>query len=148
MQELLKEKATLVFGGPVNSPKDCNELSDQIFEKTTRKVSPTTLRRFFGLLPSTSAFSTYVLDSISIYCGSEDFRSFCDRQHSFNDFDVIQRNEIIGEIDQLSEYTLNGIFRRSLTEFQLTIPRKGFNSQLDEFMESPFTRRAKRLVPW
>ena len=139
MQELLREKAMLVFGGPVNSPKECNDLSEQIFVQTSRKVSPTTLRRFFGLLPSTSAFSTYVLDSISIYCGLEDFRSFCDRQHSFNDFDVIQRNEIIGEIDQLSEYTLNGIFRRSLTDFQLTIPRKDLNSQLDEFMESPFT---------
>jgi hypothetical protein len=139
MQELLKEKAMLVFGGPVNSPKECNELSERIFEQTSRKVSPTTLRRFFGLLPSTSAFSTYVLDSISIYCGSEDFRNFCDRQSSFDNFDVIQRNEIIGEIDQITEYTLNSIFRRSLTDFQLTIPRKQINSQLDEFIESPFT---------
>jgi len=139
MQELLKEQTILVFGGPVNSPKECNELSEQIFNRTNRNVSPTTLRRFFGLLHTTSAFSTYVLDSLSIYSGSDDFKSFCNRQQSFDDFAVLKRMEIISEIDKLTDYTLNSIFRRSLSDFQLTIPRRHFNKQLDKFIGSPFT---------
>lgn len=139
MQELLKNTAIQVFGGPVNSPKDCLELSKQISERTGRKISPTTLRRFFGLLPSSSAFSTYILDSISIYCGSDDFKNFCLQKQASDDSAELGPVEIINEIDQITTYTLNSIFRKSLTDFQHTIPRKEFNKQLDAFLESPQT---------
>jgi len=136
MQEILKNKAIQVFGGPVNSPKDCYELSRQISQLTGRKVSPTTLRRFFGLLPSSSAFSTYVLDSISIYIGSGDFNSFCRQQQASDDFTEFEKVEIIDEINQITAYTLHSVFRKSLTDFQHTIPRREFNEQLDGFLES------------
>jgi len=136
MQELLKNKAIQVFGGPVNSPKECHELSKQISERTGRKVSSTTLRRFFGLLPSSSAFSTYVLDSISIYCGSDDYNSYCMQQKASDDLSGLESTEIFSEINQITDYTLNSIFRRSLTDFRLTIPRNEFNEQLDAFLFS------------
>lgn len=136
MQEILKNKAIQIFGGPVNSPKDCYELSQQISENTGRKVSPTTLRRYFGLLPSTSAFSTYVLDSLSIYCGSNDFNSFCLQQQATDEFSELEKVEIIDEINQITTYTLHSIFRKSLTDFQNTIPRKKFNKMLDAFLDS------------
>jgi hypothetical protein len=136
MQGVLREKAILAFGEPVNSPKECNALSEQIFAHTSRKVSPTTLRRFFGLLPSTSAFSNYVLDSISMYCGSEHYTDFCNKEFSSGDYGVPQRLELINEIEQLTAYTLNSIYRKSLPDFKLTIPRKDINKQLDAFMES------------
>ena len=137
MQEQLKISAIQIFGGPVNSPKDCYELSQHISERTGRKVSPTTLRRFFGLLPSSSAFSTYVLDSIAIYSGSSDFNSFCLQQQASDDFTEVERVEIINEINQITDYTLNSILRKSLTDFQHTIARKELNEQLDTFLESP-----------
>lgn len=137
MQEILKNAAIQIFGGPVNSPKDCHALSRQIAVRTGRKVSPTTLRRFFGLLPSSSAFSTYVLDSIAIYCGSKDFSGFCLEQKASDDFTEIEKLGILDEINEITSYTLNSIFRRSLTDFQHTIPRKEFNVQLDAFLESP-----------
>ena len=137
MQEILKNTAIQIFGGPVNSPKDCNVLSRQIAARTGRKVSPTTLRRFFGLLPSSSAFSTYVLDSIAIYSGSKDFSSFCLQQQAAYDFTEIERVGILDEINEITSYTLNSIFRKSLTDFQHTIARTEFNVQLDAFLESP-----------
>ena len=137
MQEILKNKAIQMFGGPVNSPKDCQVLSRQIVAQTGRKVSPTTLRRFFGLLPSSSAFSTYVLDSISIYSGAKDFSDFCLQQKAFDNFTEIERLGILDEINEITAYTLNSISRRSLTDFQHTIPRREFNIQLDAFLESP-----------
>lgn len=136
MQEILKNRAIQIFGGPVNSPKDCYELSQQISERTSRKVSPTTLRRYFGLLPSTSAFSTYVLDSISIYCGSNDFNSFCLQQQTSDDFSDLEKVEIMEEINQITTYTLHSIFRKSLTDFQNTVTRKNFNELLDAFLDS------------
>jgi hypothetical protein len=91
------------------------------------------------LLPSTSAFSTYVLDSISLYCGADDYRSFCNTRDSFDDFAVMQRTEVTAEIDQLTEYTLSSISRKSLTDFIFTIPRKDLGDRLDEFVGSPHT---------
>jgi len=136
MQDLLKNSAIHKFGGPVNSPKDCQVLSRQIAARTGRKVSPTTLRRFFGLLPSSSAFSTYVLDSIAIYSGSRDFNSFCLQQQVPGGFSEVKHGEFIDEIREITDYTLQSIFRRSLTGFQHTIPRKAFNEQLNSFLES------------
>lgn len=139
MQDLLREKVVQVYGEPVNSPKDCNELSGQVFEQTNRKVSPTTLRRFFGLLPSTSAFSTYVLDSISMYCGSDDYTDFCKLQLSNEVLEDVKTEEIVKEIDQLTEYNLHSIYRKSLSDFKQTIPRREINRRLDAFMESDQT---------
>ena len=137
MQEILKNTAIQIFGGPVNSPKDCYVLSRQIVARTGRKVSPTTLRRFFGLLPSSSAFSNYVLDSIAIYTGAKDFSSFCFQQKASADFTEIERVGILDEINEITAYTMNSIFRSSLTDFRHTIPRKELNVQLDAFLESP-----------
>jgi len=139
MQDLLRKKVVQVFGEPVNSPKDCSELSGQVFAQSGRKVSPTTLRRFFGLLPSTSAFSTYVLDSISMYCGSSDYAEFCKLQLSNEGTEDVELDEIINEINLHTDYSLHSIYRRSLSDFKQTIPRREINRRLDAFMESDRT---------
>ncbi len=136
MQEKLKEATIQSYGFPVNTPKDCVALADSISDRTNRNISSTTLRRFFGLMPSKSAFSLYVLDTLSIYCGEEDFRSFNRKQHSFKDYIEVPRMEIITEIKEITDYTLNSISRKSLTDFHLTIARRILNDRLEAFLES------------
>ena len=139
MQDLLRNEILEVYGKPVNSPKTCDELSATIFDQTGRKISATTLRRFFGLLPSKSSFSTFVLDTLAIYCGSKDFRGYCKKQTSFTDYAVQQRDEIILQIEQITDHTLGSISRKSLIPFQQTIPRKNLEASLNGFVASELT---------
>ncbi len=136
MQEILKNKILHVTEVPVNTPKDCNALAEAIGSSTNRHISATSLRRFFGLLPTKSSFSKYNLDTLAIYAGYPDYNSFCKRSTSDssgqrNDFEGIRK-----EFKQLTQYTLTSIFRKSLAGFQYTIPRLELNKKLDYFLNS------------
>jgi len=136
MLEVLRSHILESFGSPVNSPKDCEILSQSIASSTKRSISPTTLRRFFGLLPSNSSISAYNLDTLSIYTGAADYDSFC-RMHSkegtYHDHGF---GKIIAEFEKLTDYTLKSISRKSLTDFSKTIPRKEMNRRLTAFVNS------------
>jgi len=49
------------------SPGDCRELAAEIFESTQKKVSETTLKRFFGLVATKHKFSKYTLSILAEY---------------------------------------------------------------------------------
>ncbi len=138
MDQRLKEDLVRIFGTPVNSPRECEKLSETIRSQTGRKVSSTTLRRYFGLLPSRSSFSTYVLDTLAIYCGSKDYQSYCKKRGAFQDYAEQQRAEVIHEVNQFTEFTLSSIERKSLGHFNITIPRERINGDLDNFLDSSF----------
>lgn len=136
---ILREKVLERFEKPVGSPRDCECLSEEVFGKTGRSISPTTLRRFFGMLKTKSAISAYNLDTLSIYCGSRDYTHFCDqfsvlRKKVSHDFEEIDR-----EISHVTRYTLNSISRKSLMKFSETIPREKVNENLNEFLSSDYT---------
>ncbi len=123
----------------MNSPRECEELAESIKEQTGRKVSSTTLRRYFGLLPSRSLFSTYVLDTLTIYCGSKDYQSYCKKRGAFRDYAEQQRVELVHAVDQVTEVTFSSIERRTLVDFEKTIPRERINGDLDTFLDAPYT---------
>jgi len=56
--------------------KDCVDLSEQIYAKTRRQVSSTTIKRFFGLIKSEFKPSKYTLDSLSEFVGFKDWHDF------------------------------------------------------------------------
>jgi len=77
MHSQLQDRIVEIHGAPVNAARDCEVLAKNISAQTGRSVSSTTLRRFFGLLRSTSSISTYNLDTLAIYCGARDYKAFC-----------------------------------------------------------------------
>lgn len=139
MHQLLKEKITERFERPVNTPKDCKLLSEDIYVQTKRTISSTTLRRFFGLLVGKSAISAYNLDTLAIYCGQKDYHNF------FKLSGIVQVKKKQGyeavkeEVNQITQYTLKSIIRKSLTKFSQTIPREDINNRLNAFLDSPYS---------
>jgi hypothetical protein len=139
MIDILRTKVLEKFDKPVGSPRDCEFLSKEVFCKTGRSISQTTLRRFFGMLKTKSAISAYNLDTLSIYCGSNDYTNFCKDFGLFRKQAKYEFQEIDREISHVTRYTLNSISRKSLMKFSKTIPREQVNKNLNEFLSSDYT---------
>lgn len=66
-----------VFGKHIATASDCERLADILHSnKQKNKISSQTLRRFFGLVSSTSKPSRFTLDVLAVYCGFRDFADF------------------------------------------------------------------------
>lgn len=72
----LRTHAEKKFGKKIVTAGDCEELSHTINLVTTTKVSGQTLRRFYGLIKSTSCTSRFTLNTLAKYCGYNDFTAF------------------------------------------------------------------------
>lgn len=138
MNEVLREETIKRFGNQVNSARDCNRLSEIIAIQTGRKISPTTLRRFFGLLPSKTSFSKYNLNTLAIFAGSISFEDFS-KKFRENSTPLYSRfDEITENLRQITNYTLTSISRKSLSDFKNTIQRKQVNEKLNSFIDSNY----------
>jgi hypothetical protein len=136
MDKLIRKLVLEKYNSTLNTPKDCDLLSERIYICTNRKISSTTLRRFFGLLPSNSNISKYNLDTLAIFCGDRDYNDFIE-SNSNNRNDTVKTNE--KTLNEITQYTLNSIAQKTLGEFEQTIPREDFNLQLNNFLKSSFS---------
>lgn len=143
MLPALKNSVQQKYGSPVNASRDCNRLSELIEESTGRSISQTSLRRFFGLLPSKSALSRYNIDTLAIYCGYLDYKDFCntnaEKPQEYLPSEVDRIAGMIADINHLSGYTMKSISRTCLASFNHTIPRQELNDKLDQFIHSSYS---------
>jgi hypothetical protein len=66
---IIKSEIEQVFGRRIVSSRDCNQLCEEIFQKTQFQLNPHTLRRFFGLVKANYPASVSTLSILSNYCG-------------------------------------------------------------------------------
>ncbi|HTM91362.1 MAG TPA: hypothetical protein VL095_03015, partial [Flavisolibacter sp.] len=110
---LLKNEVEECFGKKVISYGDCCDLSEEIFVKTSFRVNPNTLRRFFGLVKTKYLPSFATLDILSRYCGfisvdhfqstkqAEKTNGGFDEQHILNYLtDIFKKTTVKGQNDQ------------------------------------------------
>ena len=64
------------FGKQISSSTDCDKLASLLSYNFNTNLSAQTLRRFFGLIKSTSKSSHFTLDLLSKFCGYQDFENF------------------------------------------------------------------------
>lgn len=57
------------FGHRVTTSRDCIRLSEEVYYKTSFKINPNTLRRFFGLVKAQYPPSLATLTILANYCG-------------------------------------------------------------------------------
>jgi len=79
MEQLIHKKIELLpllireveetFGRRITTSRDCIQLSEEIYFKTTYKINSNTLRRFFGLVKASYPPSSATLHILSTYCG-------------------------------------------------------------------------------
>lgn len=75
--EALKTEVVAVSGLKSISSRDCRTVSFLIITKTRLSVSETTIKRVFGFAVSRFNPSAYTLDALSVYCGYENWKAFC-----------------------------------------------------------------------
>lgn len=65
----LKKELENSFGRKVISSRDCNQMVEDIYQKTGETINANTLRRFFGLVRADYPPSSSTLTILSRYCG-------------------------------------------------------------------------------
>ncbi|MEI9809940.1 MAG: hypothetical protein WDO16_19895 [Bacteroidota bacterium] len=91
----LKKELENSFGRKVISSRDCNQMVEDIYQKTGETVNANTLRRFFGLVKAEYPPSSSTLTILSKYCG---FNSIEEIDHlSLNDISdtTINKEEVL-----------------------------------------------------
>ena len=125
----LRNTVEETFGETVTTAKQCRMLEEAIFAETNRKISSATLRRFFGLLPSSSKLSPYNTDTLVIYCRFDpEVRSTINPQTLWTD---IQK-----EAQSYTQYYLNSIKKKSLSDYKSSIHRPRVEGKLNLFLTS------------
>lgn len=71
MHDELKNKVTSRAGIDYAAPSDCKRIAEDIFEATHKKVSVTTLKRFFGFASLKHELSKYTLAVLKEYTESD-----------------------------------------------------------------------------
>ncbi len=80
--ELLKEEIIRTAGRQVKTPADFEWLSERVGERTRERLSPTTLKRFFGYLDEEVKPRVFTLDVLARFVGYKDYATFCNQAGS------------------------------------------------------------------
>ncbi|MBT2556521.1 hypothetical protein J7E24_01855 [Hymenobacter sp. ISL-91] len=67
------------FGQPLRYPSHCDALEEELRQAPAtggRRLSPSTLRRFFGLVNKEGGYHLHTLDTLARYAGHADFAAF------------------------------------------------------------------------
>lgn len=67
MHEELKTKVESRAGIDHPCPADCKKIADDIYENTQKRISETTLKRFFGFVSAKHKLSKYTLTALTEY---------------------------------------------------------------------------------
>lgn len=79
----LRKTIAKQFGKDIKTATDCDNLVSVIIRDCKTNISSQTLRRFFGLIKTTTGSSHFTLDLLSQFCGYrnfKDFRNTCNNQ--------------------------------------------------------------------
>lgn len=72
----LRKNIEKQFGKDIKTATDCDKLASVIIRDCKTNISSQTLRRFFGLIKTTSESSHFTLDLLSQFCGYSNFEVF------------------------------------------------------------------------
>ena len=75
----LREAVATQFGQPLRYPSHCDALETELLKAAGpggHRLSPSTLRRFFGLVNKEGGYHLHTLDTLARYAGHADFAAF------------------------------------------------------------------------
>ena len=75
---ILKQEVERTFGHQLKEARDFEELSHLLLSHTRERLSPTTLKRFWGYLKNEEVQTRpHTLDVLAWFVGYKDFEDFC-----------------------------------------------------------------------
>ncbi len=75
--EKLKKEVARIVGKVPQSPRDFEELSEHIYNRTGEMLSPTTLKRLFGYLKESVKTRIATLHILARFVGYSNYNAFC-----------------------------------------------------------------------
>lgn len=144
MFDKLKERVEQKFGGKVVNVKNCQSLSELITERCGARISDSTLRRLWGLLPSSGKPSANTLDLLSQFVGYKSWENFCGDFESKNTLDGFLDSTLslwhIGKenADRVSMNTASFIFKKSGVVSKDVVFRQCIDDQILALLDSNY----------
>lgn len=142
--ERLKGKILEIAGLSQIIPSDCKRLSADIFKKTHKQLSETTLKRVFGFAYSQFNPSVFTINTLAEYCGYTGWTDFVTKlQYTGGSGNSKQQNsswrDVAEHARKITQFTLQALKNRSGVPFKQTISRKFVDEQLEIFTGEPNT---------
>ncbi len=139
--ENLKEAVEQEFGKKLKYSKDCRLLSRQIFEVTGRQLSVSTIKRFFGIIPSPFNPSKYTLETFSVFLGFETWNSYINSNNTEeleskvkDGWDLLREN-----VQLITETSLHSLSQKTRYNVRQFIKRECAEDYFEEFFLSEKT---------
>ncbi|WP_372774391.1 hypothetical protein [Mangrovibacterium sp.] len=134
----LKQEIQNRFGTDILYDADCQRLSELLLVKTKRKISVSTLKRFFGLVKSPNRPSKYTLDTLAQFLQFTDWLDFLNRfekeEHPYAGQDswdsLKERSKLV------TEKSIQSIHRKIGNELTIQPLRKFARKKINRFLES------------
>ncbi|HWS00450.1 MAG TPA: hypothetical protein VN249_07525, partial [Prolixibacteraceae bacterium] len=140
----LKEEVQNKFGRNILYTTDCHDLSCQIQDLLKRRLSISTLKRLFGMVPYSFSPSKFTLDTLAIYLHYEDWTDFIVKNQNektpvsqADTWEELKKRN--GIITSLSLRSLKSKMGARFIKFPL---RKIVVKYIDAFLKSPKTAMA------
>lgn len=140
--EKLKTELLEVSGIKQIIPSDCKRLSVEIYHKTHKQVSETTLKRVFGFAYSQFKPSVFTISAIAEYCGYSGWNNFsekCGGTRNQNHQQDAGWRSIADHARRVTSFTLQALKNRSGIPYKQTISRKFIDDQLAIFGNEAYT---------
>lgn len=132
--ENLKVTVEKEIGYKIKYAKDCDSLSEYIFEKTNYKVSSSTLKRFWQIIKSKYNPSKYTLNTLSILVGYSSWGGFCDKKKQRNNIDnFVLLHE---KFSTISKTNISFIKKQTPNFFYKISKRKFALKKIESFIQS------------
>lgn len=117
----LRKGVSNVFGKEIRYTSDTEELSEEVYKVTSRKISSTTIKRFWGLANYKGSFGTYTLDTFRMYIDHKE------NNHS--------KKDLISILSYVSNSCISATFSGFHKSGKL-LKRRFFETFMDAFFKS------------
>lgn len=135
--QILKVEVEKQSGLKIEYAADCVALSELIFETVHRRVSSSTLKRFFHIIDSPFDPSRYTLDTLSAFTGSANWQKFVAKLESGKDLESQQWEDLKNQARAITEKSLQSLKEKVNFTAGKFLLRPFAKKKLEKFMESP-----------
>ena len=145
MLQRLKKRVEERFGREITYQKDCINLASNILNSTGCYISPTTLRRVFGFLPTNSNPSGVTLNTLSNYCGFDSWNQFLSSLQTEtipSETSSIMWKQAQEKAADLSKTTIDRIKKSIPLGYSHTVARQFAQERLQYFINSNYRATA------
>ncbi len=143
----LREKVEQKLERNIRYNGDCIILSEILNKKFDRRISVTTIKRFWGLVNSRFNPSVFTLDSLAFFCGYVDFNDFQNKESLIPSEIVLPADYLMWEktaeaAKEVTEHTVSIIKNKSSIPYEKCIQRSFIFEQFNDFLQSECTALA------